>query len=96
MATAKTTTRKAPVRKTTRAKRVAKRPPAGPMPKEVREAAAAALTMFEEKLLEHENIGLVGAATRELKGARSGLMKAVRFEGSDGSKHRAVVQVVYR
>jgi hypothetical protein len=65
------------------------------MPKEVCEAAAAVLALFEDRLLEHENIGLTGVSTRELKGNRSGLMNAVRFE-SNGTKHRAVVQVTYR
>jgi hypothetical protein len=66
------------------------------MPKEVREAAAAALATFEERLLEHESLGLSGSAMRELKGARSGMAKTVRFEGPNGTKHRVTLTVAYR
>jgi hypothetical protein len=72
-----------------------KRQPADPMPKEVRAAAAAALAVFEEKLLEFPSIGFAGAGTRELKGARSGMVKSVRFD-VDGKKHRAAITVAYR
>ena len=73
-----------------------KRAPAKPMPKEVREAASSALMAFEERLLEHEDIGFTGSSTRELKGARSGMVKAVRFEDSSGAKHRSSITVAYR
>jgi len=68
---------------------------AGPMPAPVRTAAAAALAVFEERLLDHANIGFTGASTRELRGARSGMVKAMRFE-VDGAKHRAAITIAYR
>ena len=83
-------------RKTTAAKRARpKRAAAAPMPKEVRAAAAAALAVFEERLLDHETTGFTGASTRELKGARSGMVKALRFE-VNGTKHRAAITIAYR
>jgi uncharacterized membrane protein len=47
-------------------------------------------------LLEHDGIGLSGSATRELKGARIGMANSVRFESSNGMKHRVVLTVAYR
>lgn len=58
------------------------------MPDHVRAAAAAALAVFQERLLDHANTGFSGGAFRELKGTRSGLVKTVRFETGD-EKHRA-------
>src|SRR5687767_4107810 len=82
--------------KATTAKRSrAKRGPAAPMPDNVRAAAAAALAVFEERLLDHADTGFSGGAFRELKGARSGMVKTVRFE-TNGEKHRASVMVAYR
>lgn len=95
MAVAKRAAATAAKKPTTTAKKPRpKRPPAGPMPKEVRAAAGAALAVFEEKLLEFENIGFNGAATKELKGG-SGLVKSVRFAVSN-TQHRAVLRVSYR
>lgn len=84
----KAAAKKAAPRKTTRK-------PAAKMTTEVRAAAAAALAVFEEKLLEFDNIGLTGTAGRELKGNRSGMTKVVRFDVND-TKHRATLTVAYR
>ena len=92
--TTRTTRKPAPAKKTTTAaKKVRKQ--ATPMPASVRKAAAAAVAAFEATILEQEDIGFIGSNTRELKGARSGLTAAARFEVSN-IKHRAVITVAYR
>jgi hypothetical protein len=55
----------------------------------------AALAVFEERLLDHETAGFIGASTRDLKGARSGMTKVLRFE-VNGAKHRATCTIAYR
>jgi hypothetical protein len=51
--------------------------------------------LFEERLLDHETAGFIGASTRDLKGARSGMTKVLRFE-VNGAKHRATCTIAYR
>jgi len=84
--TSKTTARKTTAKKTTaRTPRVKReRKPAPKLTPEIREAAAAALATLEEKLLGDGSVGVVGGSMRELKGARSGFMKAIKLD--DGTK----------
>jgi hypothetical protein len=75
----------------TRAVRAARTPVK--MPKAVREGGASALGMFEQELVEQDNIGLIGTTMRELKSGA--LQKVVRFEIGE-ERHRAVLVVRYR
>jgi hypothetical protein len=90
----RSTTRKAATKTTARKTRVKRVAP--PITEEVRKAGAAALARFEEVLLDEEGIGFEGAATRELKGTRSGFMKTVRMEDEAGKRTQAVITVVFK
>src|SRR3990170_3957629 len=80
------------------AKKKARRPrqPAGPMPEPIRRAAAAAIAMFEERMMDQEGTGFISASSKELVGNRSGMVKRIKVEDEDGNRHTAVVQVTFK
>ena len=92
----KTASRKSAATKKSAAKRTGRtrkpRVPAGPMPQSVKSAAASALATIEERMYESEDLGVSATSSRELKGARSGLMKTIKLD--DG--HKVTVTVAYR
>jgi hypothetical protein len=90
---------KAPTRKATprakaasRARGSRQKRVAVPMSAEVKAAAAAALGLFEERLMESSD--MTGASTRNLK-AGNGVMKTVKLS-ANGNLRRAVISVRYR
>jgi len=94
-----TSTKKVASKKATKvAQKKVRRPrqPAGPMPEPIRRAAAAAIAMFEERMMDQEGTGFISASSKELVGNRSGMVKRIKVEDEDGNRHTAVVQVTFK
>jgi hypothetical protein len=98
--TRKTATRKATTRtrKPATEKRPRQRREVAPMTPPVRRAGAAAIAAFENMMMDQEGTGFISAATPVVKGpmANSKMIKRIKVELEDGSRHVAVVQVTFR
>lgn len=87
----KTTTRKPAAKKTATTKTRKVRKAAAPMGQDIRVIAAAVIGQFNEATLASESLGVVNSNSRELKGARSGIMAAVKLD--DGRRITLTIAV---